>query len=142
VVSAIDAERALVYQVLIQVQGKRTLVFPSETAVPGGAARTDQPPPLPLFADSRVLLTLGSREGAGEARIHLSVNDGGLEANLAHFEREARAAGWQLEGKPGGSSIGAGHHMLVFRKQDRELTIDLSLIAGKRVRVHLLEVGS
>jgi hypothetical protein len=140
-VSAIDAESQLVYQVMLQVEGNKTLVFPSETALPGRAAQTDEPPPLPLPLGSHVLLTSGSRETVGDARVNLSVNEEGLEKNLAHFEREARGAGWGLEGKPGSGAMAPGHHMLVFRKGDRELTVDLGVIAGKRVRVHLMEVA-
>ena len=113
-----------------------------EQADAGAAGKTDDPPPLPLFAESRTLLTLGNSESAHEASVHLSVNDGGLEANLVHYQREARARGWQTDGKPGSSRVGPGHHMLLYRKASRELTLDLSIISGKRVRVHMLEVGS
>jgi len=144
-VSAIDAEARLVYQVLLQLEGRRTVVFTSETALPAGAGRADEPPSLPLPPESRVLLTLGSQENAREARMHLSTNEAGLPANLHHFQREARAAGWQLEGRPAADQLDRldrGHQMLIFRRADRELTVDLSVVSGKRVRVHLLEVGS
>jgi hypothetical protein len=149
-VSAIDAASGLVYQVLLQISPgsdgrSRTLVFPSETALPGRAADVQTPPPLPLLVNSRVLLTLQSREGGHRSLMHLSVNEGGLEENLAHLQREAQAAGWQREkgatASGAAAAFGPGHHMLIFRKPERELTIDLSVAAGKQVRVHQLEMG-
>ena len=141
-VSAWDAQRGLMYQVLLLARGQRTAVFPSVTSSPLRAAETRREvPPVALFPDSRTLVSFGSDEKDKRARVHLSVNEGGLEANLAHYARELRAAGYAPEaGKM--PHLGAGRHLLLYRKEGSEVTVNLTAQGKKRVQVHIVEVGS
>jgi len=142
VVSAIDVKHHRVYQVLISVANSRTTVFPSVTTSPGQAMATlDDPSPVPLFPESRAVINLGSKEGGTAARVILSVNDGGLEPNLAHYQRVLREAGYQPESKKT-EPLGQEHRILVYRKQGSEVTVNLNAMGEKRVRVHIMVVGS
>lgn len=142
VVSAVDAENGRIYQVLITVKQGRTVVFPSMTVAPGAAMdQPKQPPPVPLFPESTAVVHLASTEGSVRSRVILSVNDGGLEANVGHYERALRAAGYRPESseqKP----LGPEHRVLLYRKEGSEVTINLSAMSAKRVRVHMMVVES
>jgi len=141
VVSAVAAESSTVSQGLILVEGGRTLVFPSASRAPLRAMQTGQePPPVPLFPGSRSVITLGSRESQMRARAHLSLNDGGLAANVLHYTRELRAAGYALETKKD-QPLSPDHRILLFRKEGREVTVNLTALGPKQVRVHLMEIG-
>jgi hypothetical protein len=129
--------------VLLGVQGKRTLAFPSQTRSPLAAGQASEgSAPVPLFPDSKTLLALGSSEGDKRARMHLSVNDSGLEANLSHFRRELQADGYVEESRKQPAGIGPEHRILVFRKEGSEVTVNLVTLGGRRVRVHLTRVES
>jgi hypothetical protein len=142
VVSAVDDQTDRVYQVLLMVKQGRTLVFPSVTTTPARAMESlDDKPPIPLFPESRAVINLGSKEGPTSARVILSVNDGGLEANLAHYRRVLREAGYRSESRKD-KPLGEQHRILLYRKADSEITINLASLGGKRVRVHIMVVGS
>jgi hypothetical protein len=142
VISAWDAQRGLMYQVLLSARGHGTAVFPSVTTSPLRAAETRRDAPLvPLFPESRTLVTFGSDEKDKRARVHLSVNEGGLEANLAHYSRELRAAGYAPEAAKV-PRLGPGRHLLLYRKPGSEVTVNLTAQGKRRVRVHIAEVGS
>jgi hypothetical protein len=153
VVSAVDVANALIYQALLGVQGQRveargerrprTLVFASQArgplrALEGGAEAA----PVPLYPESQTILALGTGEGDKRARLHLSVNDGGLEPNVAHYARELRALGYAPETTRQPDGIGAGSRVLLYRKEGSEVTVNLATLGGQRVRVHLTLVES
>lgn len=143
VVSAVDTSGGRVYQALIVVQGGRTVVFPSLTEAPLRAdAPTAGPAVVPLFPGSSAVIHLGADEGTSAARIVLSMNDGTLAENLAHYERELRAAGYEREVHKQPDELGPLHRVLVFRKEGSEVTVNLTSLGEKRTRVHLMEVGS
>ncbi len=144
VVSAVDVHGGFIYQLLLSVQGGRTLGFPSQTRSPLAASRTEGAvPPVPLYPESQTTLAFGSGEKDKRARLHLSVNDGGLEANLAHYRRELKNAGYSEEtGAKQPEALGPDHRILVFKKEGSEVTVNLALLGGRRVRVHLMLVES
>jgi len=146
VVSAVDAEHALIYQALLTVQNGRTMVFPSVTRSPLRAMETptgDQKALVPLFPESRAVINLGSKEADAAARVSLSVNDGGLRANEQHYRRELRARGYteEIKQRP---ELPEGQRVLLFTRGGREVTVNLTALDKdhKRVRVHIMEVGS
>jgi hypothetical protein len=96
---------------------------------------------VPLFPESKAIINLGSREGGTTSRAILSVNDGGLEENLEHYERELSKAGYRPESSEK-QPAGEHHRILLFRKQGSEVTVNLSTMAGKRIRVHIMVVDS
>jgi hypothetical protein len=71
----------------------------------------------------------------------LSVNEGGLGGNLAHYRRVLGGAGYRPENKKNEQPLGEGHHILVYRKEGSEITVNLSAMGGDKVRVHLMYVG-
>lgn len=143
VVSAVDP-RGTIYQALITVQGNRTIVFPSVTTSPLRAMEAGkEPPPVPLYPESKAVMALTTAEGVAQARIHLSVNDGDLEANVAHYSRELRAAGYAPQAsqqQPAAQS--PEQRILVYHKDGREVTVSLSALGKQRTRVHLTDVGA
>lgn len=142
VVSAVDGQQGRVYQALIMVRKGRTVVFPSVTTSPTRAMESlDEPSPVPLFPESKAIINLGSKEGRMGARVILSVNDGGLEPNLAHYRRVLREAGYEPDSKKD-QPIDNEHRVLLYRKEGGEVTVNLSALGGKRVRVHIMVVGS
>jgi hypothetical protein len=143
VVSGIDQANKKVYQVLLAVRGKRTAVFPSVTSTPLSALEpSGEVPPVPLFPGSRATLDLGSDEGENRARVFLSVNDGTLAENEAHYARELRARGYLPENKKQPEEMPEDSRILLFRKEGSEVTVSLAALGKKGVRVHLVEVGS
>lgn len=143
VVSAVDAHNGLIYQLLLSVQGSRTLGFPSQTKNPLAVNRSDgASPPVPLFPESQTTLAFASGEKDKRARMHLSVNDGGLEANVAHYRRELQNAGYSEETRKQPEALGPDHRILVFKKEGSEVTVNLAALGGRRVRVHLMLVES
>jgi len=142
VVSAIDVKYRRVYQILVTVSNGHTTVFPSVTTSPSQAmASLHEPSPIPLFPESRAVINLGSKEGDTAARVILSINDGGLEPNLAHYRRVLQEAGYRPEStrtRP----LDENHRILLYRKQGGEITVNLNAMGGKRVRVHIMVVGS
>ena len=141
VVSAVDP-RGTIYQALITVQGNRTIVFPSVTHAPLRAMETGkEPPPVPLYPESKAVLSLTTSEGGAKARIHLSVNDGDLEANVAHYSGALRTAGYTPQAsqqQPAAQS--ADQRILVYHKDGREVTVSLAALGKQRTRVHLTDV--
>jgi hypothetical protein len=143
VVSAVDAHKGRVYQALITVRGKRTMVFPSVTTSPTRAMESlDREAPVPLYPESRAVIHLGASEGKTGARVVLSVNDGGLAANLDHYRRVLRSAGYRPENRKNDKPLGDGHHILVYRKEGGEITVNLTAMGEERVRVHIMYVGA
>ena len=152
VVSAVDAHKGRVYQALITVRGGHssktgasaptTVVFPSVTTSPTRAMESlDREPPVPLYPESRAVIHLGASEGKTGARVVLSVNDGGLEANLDHYRRVLRGAGYRPENRKNEKPLGEQHHILVYRKEGSEVTVNLTAMGEDRVRVHMMVVG-
>lgn len=146
VVSAVDVEQGRIYQVMISTRGERTMAFPSVTTSPLRAMETDDERALsvPLFPESKAVINLGSKEGNVNARVSLSTNSGGLGENVDHYRRELRNRGFVEEAKQKEEELGPGQRVLLFRKGSREITVNLTAMdpAGKRVRVHIMEVGS
>jgi len=100
---------------------------------------------VPLYPQSKAVLSLTTSEGGAKARIHLSVNDGDLDANLAHYGGELRAAGYTPQAsqqQPTAQS--ADQRILVYYKDGREVTVSLAVLskrpAAVRTRVHLTDV--
>jgi hypothetical protein len=141
VVSAVDP-RGTIHQALITVQGGRTIVFPSLTSAPLRAMETGkEPPPVPLYPKSKAVIALTTSEGVAKARIHLSVNDGDLEANVAHYGGELRAAGYAPQAsQQQPAAQGADQRILVYHKDGREVTVSLAALGKQRTRVHLTDV--
>ncbi len=142
VVSAVDAGGGRIFQAMLVRRGERTMVFPSVTSTPLAAAETTATPPVPLFPDSKAVINLGSAEGGTRARVTLSVNSGTLRDNVVHYRRELRTAGYsqQIQQKP--KSLGPKHHVLLFYKEGSEVTVNITELSEKRVRVHIMEVKS
>jgi hypothetical protein len=141
VVSAVNPKEDTVLQILMSRQSDRTAVFPSVTSNPLEATQTEtRQPPIPLFPESRTLLTFGSDESEARAKIFLSLNEGGLAANIEHYSRVLVAAGFKsdVSKQP---KLEAGTQMLLYRKGEREITVHLAALDKKRVRVHIMEVS-
>jgi hypothetical protein len=145
-VSAVDVENSQIYQALISAQGDRAMVFPSVTRFPMRALNTKKiEPVVPLFPDSRAVLSLETEGDQGAtATVVMSVNDGGLTDNLAHYRRELQAAGFTVESKSTDRQKKAApqQRVLLYRKGTQEVTVSLSLLGGERVRVHIMMVGA
>lgn len=140
VVSAVDAQSGRIYQILVSVQGPTTNVFPSVTESPLRALDTGNlPPPVPLYPDSRAVIAMNSDEGENSAQVHLSLNDGGLEDNVTHFRRELRLSGYHRENSKD-PQLGDKHRVLLYRKQNSEITVNLAALDEETVRVHLMIV--
>jgi hypothetical protein len=143
VVSAVGGGGATIHQALLVVQGGRTLVFPSVTRSPLRAMEGDkEPPPVPLYPESKRVITMGSNEGGARARVFLSLNDGDLEANVVHYGRELRSAGFAPETTKQSEGAGSTQRILVFRRDGHEVTVSLTALDARRTRVHLMEVGA
>lgn len=143
VVSAVDVEHSLIYQVLVSTRKGHSEVFPSVTRSPLRAMETSsRPAPVPLFPDSKAVITLASKEGKTGARIHLSTNAGTLDDNLAHYARELRNIGYRPELKKQPEKLSETHRVLLYRKGSSEVTINLTALSKKKVRVHIMAVGS
>jgi len=143
VVSAVDASGGKVYQALLSRRGEETMVFPSVTSSPL-AASTDSPDPpvAALFPGSTSLLTLGSAEAGHKSRVSMSVNDGTMDENLAHYRSALAAAGYLREVGKQPKNLHPGHRILVYRKEGSEVTVNLTALSEKRTKVHMAEVGS
>jgi hypothetical protein len=143
VVSAVGAGGATIYQALLVVQGGRTLVFPSVTSSPLRAMEGDkQQPPVPLYPESKRVITMGANEAGAQARVFLSLNDGDLAGNVAHYSSTLRAAGFAQENTKQPEGADANQRILVFRREGHEVTVSLTALGAKRTRVHLMEVGA
>ncbi len=142
VVSAVDAGGGRIFQAMLVRRGERTMVFPSVTTSPLAAADTTAPPPVPLFPDSKAVINLGNKEGGTKAAVTLSVNSGTLRDNVVHYRRELRAAGYTQEIQQRPKALGPNHHVLLFRKEGSEITVNITGLSEKRVRVHIMEVKS
>ncbi len=143
VVSAVDASGGKVYQALLTLRGKETMVFPSVTSAPLEAiGSAPGKPVVPLYPGSRSVLELGSDEGPAGARVSMSVNDGTLLENMTHYQRELAGAGFMREVGKQPEELKEGHRILLYRMEGREVTVNLTAISEKRTRVHLAEVGS
>jgi hypothetical protein len=147
VVSAIDEAKGFVYQVLIMARGGHSLVFPSVTQHPMAAGQSDkQPPPLALYPESRVLYSLSSQDEGMRSQLVLAVSGDGLHENLKHYRSALVAAGFRAENDPArkdkGEEVAAGtHHVMVYRDEaGAEITINLTALDDKRVRVHIMKV--
>ena len=146
VVAAMDPQHARMYQVLITVKDGHTLAFPSVNDNPLGANQADgREPPVPLFPESKVVYSVASEDAGVRSHVVLSLNDGGLKDNLQHYRQQLGSAGFAPErsrGKRGAMKSEEGEHrILVYRKDDQELTINLTAVGGDRVRVHMMQVG-
>ena len=162
VVSAVDGRHSRVHQVLIIRQGKRTLVFPSVTEQPWRALQGSAPPPIDLFPKSKLLMAGGAVDVTARSQSWFSVNGGSIKANLQHYRRALRAAGYRVEphgdgrkptrkllaslGKRGraiGDALSrvSDQRVLVYRHASgRELSVSLAPTKGDRVRVHIMMV--
>jgi hypothetical protein len=141
VVSAVDPETQVIYQALITRRGSSTDVFPSVTTEPLAVADAEaDPPPVELFPESRAVSAMTTEEGQTRARIHLSINEGGLEANLTHYQAALQAAGFQPETTEQPEELPKDMRVLLYRGQGREITVNLKALDDKQVRVHLMEV--
>lgn len=140
VVSAVDAAHKKIYQIMVTRSGELTRVFPSVTTKPTLALSGDgQEPPLPLFPESRTVITMGSKEGLAAARINLSVNEGTMEANIAHYRGALQAAGFRPDIKKQPAED-PGQHVLLYRNGPREITLYLTQMNEAQVRVHIMEI--
>ena len=141
-VSAVNPEEEIVYQVLIVPRGNKSEVFPSVTHDPLKAAQSEgQLPAIPLFPESKAVLAMGSEEGEVQSRIHFSTNEGGLEANLSHYRAALKGAGYlpEMTKEP---DLPPEQKILLYRKGSQEITVNLTALDKKRVRVQIMEVGS
>ena len=142
VVSAVDSGGGRIFQAMLVRRGERTMVFPSVTSAPLAATDTTTPPPVPLFPDSRAVINMGNKEGGTQAQVTLSVNSGTLRDNVVHYRRELSAAGYRQEIQQKPKALGPNHHVLLFRKEGSEVTVNITLLSEKQVRVHIMEVKS
>ena len=142
VVSAVDGGGGRIFQAMLVRRGERTMVFPSVTRTPLGAADTTAPPPVPLFPDSKAVISLGNKEGGTSAQVTLSINSGTLRDNVVHYRRELRAAGYTQEIQQKPKALGPNHHVLLFHKEGSEVTVNITAMSAERVRVHIMEVKS
>ena len=143
VVSAVDSAGGKVYQVMLSVRESGTLVFPSVTTAPLSAMGKGQGTPSVLpFPGSKSVLNLGTTEAGHTAKVSMSVNDGTLEENLTHYGRELASAGFMREVGKQPAQLKPGHRILVFHKEGREVTVNLTSLSEKRTKVHMAEVGS
>ncbi|MCA9665840.1 MAG: hypothetical protein KC503_09640 [Myxococcales bacterium] len=149
-VSAFDERRNRMYQVLLIVRRGRTVAFPSMTEAPLRVLQTHRvAPPLPLMAESRVLMAMESEDKPARARIVLSLNDGGLEGNIKHYSAAAQAKGFALQRpkehaahaaleKKRQERLGPQTRVLLFVKGNgEEITVNLTALSKKRVRAHI-----
>ena len=143
VVSALDASGGKVYQALLSVRGKETMVFPSVTSSPLAAmADTTGELEVELFPGSTSVLNLGSEEAGHRSRVSMSVNDGTLDENEAHYRKVLSAAGFLREVNKQPEKMHQGHRILVYRKEGSEVTVNLTALSEKRTKVHMAQVGS
>ena len=143
VVSAVDQSGGRVFQAMIMRRNQRTMVFPSVTRSPLEADNSaGHQPKVPLFPDSKAVITLASKEGDTQALVTLSVNNGTLKDNMAHYERELRAAGYHKETLKQPAELGPEQRILLFRNESGEVTVNLTAMGERRTRVHLMEIGS
>ncbi len=141
VVSAIDAKHMRIFQIMLTRSGELTRVFPSVTVKPMLALNNDgKDPPLPLFPESRTVITMDNTEGLAAAQIHLSLNEGTMKANIAHYRGALQSAGFSPEIKKQPAED-PRQHVLLYRKGARELTIYLTQMTERKVRVHMMEVS-
>jgi len=151
VVSAVDGEHHRVYQVLIARQGGYCQVFPSILDDPLQATQpAAQPPPIALFPRSEVVLNLATSADDKRARSLLSVNEGTVQENVAHYRSVLQAAGYEEElsneraARSGKLPNKAQQslQMLVFRKESTgdEATVSIARAEAGQTRVHLMMV--
>jgi|GEM_PF-3755497 hypothetical protein len=142
VVSAIDVQKGQVYQLLLTLRGKQTWAFASLTRMPGQALKTEtQEPPLKLMPGSKAVSAFSTQAGGQRARVNISVNEQGLDQNLAYYRAELRRAGYTPE-RAASTPLGAGHKILIFSDMGgNEITVNLAILGGQRVRVHMMAVG-
>lgn len=146
-VSAVDPSGGHVYQILIKVEaGGRTEVFPSVTDAPLKALDSKNGPvPVELYEGSEVLMNLSTEAGLHEARTILSVNQGSVAQNLAHYRAALAAAGYREDA----TSLRAAKQlkerapqMLVYEKASGgEITVSITALDARRTRVHLMQIG-
>jgi hypothetical protein len=147
-VSALDVKAGVTRQVLIQKKGRTTAVFPSvysgltqltPNVATGADPITDTPP---VFPGAEGVMTFGSKDHDHTNKVTMFLDHGGLEANVEFYKVEMVVRGWiqktHFDGVPGRDS---SHHVLLFKKSGREVTINLMRV-GKtnQVRVHITEV--
>lgn len=146
VVAAVDPQHGRIYQLLLQVQGKKTLVFPSVNSAPLATLSSGAPSPVPLFRDSKVLTNTVTKAGANGAQVVLSTNGGTLEENRAHYRAELSRAQYREERRvPSAQKLpGAlAQNVLIYRNAEgAEVTIMLTALDDKRTRVHLTKVAA
>jgi hypothetical protein len=143
VVSAVAADGGRVFQVLMVRRGDKTAVFPSVSEAPlTGVGQQGHQPVVPLLPGSRAVITLGSREGNTRAWTTLSLNDGSMQENLTHYRHELLAAGYRPEISRKPPELADNQEILLFRSDDGEVTVNLTALGERRVRVHLMEVSS
>ena len=142
VVSAIDAQNGQVYQLLLTLRGKQTWAFASLTRMPGQALKTEtQEPPLRLMPGSKAVSAFSTRAANQQARVNISVNNQGMDQNLAYYRAELRRAGYTPE-RAAAAPLGEGHQILIYSDHSgNEITVNIAVLAGDRIRVHMMAVG-
>jgi hypothetical protein len=146
VVAAMDARKGRLLQVMMQVRGEHTLVFPSVSRLATGSIKRGKAPPVALFRKSKVLLNSETTSGKRVARVHLSTNQGSLSANRTHYRTAMLAKGFKEERRAeANAALRRGKikgDVMVFRSSTgAEVTIILTPLSKKKTRVHLTTIG-
>ncbi len=149
VVSAMDAARGVMYQLMLARTGKVTFAYPSMTrsplkAVDQGSAGL----PFALRPGSTVLsnVTTGAYDARG--RIVLSVNKGTVVENVRYYRAALKQAGYRADvlaravpNKPMRTEV--DHEVLIQRNEvGSEITIQLMRLSSKRTRVQVTLVNA
>jgi hypothetical protein len=142
-VSAVDLSAGKIYQILMSTRGDKTMVFPSVTDNPlGGNQVSAAEAPLRLFPGSTIISSFRTTELSNDAVIFVATNSGTLEETIQFYRQELEISGYQPAFWKK-QDFGPRTKVLVHRHpRGDEITISFGQIDKKKVRVHLMRVGS